>query len=69
MKPTKAKKRPVIPDQIPGEGPSEELGGTDIDAESSREDKVLEVGERLDGDEGGGGAYGRPRTDDEDERA
>ena len=67
MKPTKIKKRPVEPDPVPGEGPSEELGGTDVDAESSREQGIVDT---VEGDEGSGGGYGRPRSDDEeDERA
>jgi len=67
MKPTKSKtKRPVVLDPTPGEAPSEELGGTDIDVESSREQGIVDS---LEGDEGGGGGYGRPRSDDEDERA
>jgi hypothetical protein len=71
MKPTKSKKRPAVPDQVPGDPPSEELGGTDIDAESSREQGMEPEpgGGALDGDEGSGGSYGRPRSDDEDERA
>ena len=65
MKPTKTKKRPAAPDPAPGEAPSEELGGTDMDAESSREQGIVDT---VEGEEGGGGGYGRPRSDDEDER-
>lgn len=66
MKPNKKQAPPPAPDPIPDISPNEELGGTDIDAESSREPGLVES---IEGDEGSGGGYGRPRSDDdEDER-
>jgi hypothetical protein len=66
MKPSKSKKRASGPDPVPSESPSEEVGGTDLDEESSREPGLTES---IEGDEGSGGGYGRPRSDDDDERA
>ena len=60
MKPSK--KRPpaegakVEPEAFP------EVGGTNGDEEHGRE-------QGLEGDEGSGGGYGRPREDDHDERS
>jgi hypothetical protein len=62
MKPTKNKKRPAGPDPVPGEAPSEEIGGTDLDEESPREPGIVDT---VEGDEGSGGGYGRPRAQDD----
>ena len=67
MKPSKKRPEPGGPDRIKGEtGISENTSGTEGDTVA--DEQLREQG--LEGDEGSGGGYGRPRgDDDEDERA
>lgn len=67
MKPEKKKEAEKTPDLSPEEMEEGDIGGTSSETGEDQEvDK--EKHDESEGEEGGGGGYGRPRTDNEDER-